>query len=127
MAGTQTGKGFGKGKPAAQAAGGTPAAGTRNYDDHYADVTQMQRADGRTSKYIKFVKDINDPATGLFIPKGTIFDFETFQDIYDRTEQPSEKMLEWLNGRQAPFTTATGAVLTGIGQVKRPFKPAAQG
>lgn len=131
----QTTKGFagrskaGAAAPAAAAAPAQPAgavatgAATGKYEDHYADVTQMDKADGRTSKYVKFVKDIQDPATGLFIPKGTIFDFETFQDIYDRTPNPSEKMLNWLNERQKPFVTATGATLTGIGQIKKPFKP----
>ncbi len=124
MATPQT-KGFGArtAKPAATAAGTTDTAAAANkYEDHYADVMKMEKADGRVSSYIKFAKDIQDPATGLFIPKGTIFDFETFQDIYDRTANPSEKMLNWLNERQKPFTTGTGAVLTGIGQVKRPFK-----
>lgn len=122
MAATQQTKGFAGRKPAAPQAAPAEQAQTRTYEDHYADVTQMQRADGRISKYVKFVRDIEDPATGLFIPKGTIFDFETFQDIYDRTANPSEKMLNWLNERQKPFTTGTGNVLTGIGQIKKPFK-----
>lgn len=125
MATPQATKGFGS---KASAASKAPAVsvqkseGTSKYEDHYADVTQMQKADGRISKYVKFVKDISDPATGLFIPKGTIFDFETFEDIYNRTPNPSEKMLNWLNERQAPFVTQTGATLTGIGQIKRPYK-----
>lgn len=124
---TQTTKGgFGARKPAAPAA--APAAevqtgATKSYDDHWGDVVDMVSADGRKSKYIKFSKDISDPATGLFIPKGFIVDFETYQDIYDRTPNPTEKMLNWLNERQKPFTTPKGAVLTSFGQIKKPFKP----
>lgn len=93
-------------------------------EDHYADVTEMETTkDGKTttSKFVKFVQDVSDGE--LFIPKGTIFTFETYEDIHARTPNPSDKMLAWLNKRITPFTTPKGAKLTGFGMIKRPYKP----
>lgn len=89
--------------------------------DHLADVTEMETSDGKKSKFVKFVQDVTGD-NGLFIPKGTIFTFDTYSDIYERVEKPSEKMLKWLNGRTSPFTTAKGTILTGYGIIKKPYK-----
>lgn len=90
-------------------------------EDHYADVTEMETPEGKKSKFVKFVQDVTGD-NGLFIPKGTIFTFDTYSDIYERVEKPSEKMLKWLNGRTAPYTTPKGVILTGFGIIKKPYK-----
>lgn len=90
-------------------------------EDHYADVTEMVTAEGKKSKFIKFVQDVNDG--NMHIPKGTIFTFDTYTDIYERVASPSAKMLKWLDQRAAPFTTNKGATLTGYGIIKKPYKP----
>lgn len=91
-------------------------------EDHYADVTEMVSPKGAKSKYVKFVQDVSGD-NGLYIPKGTIFAFETFDEIYNRVPNPSQKMLDWLTARTTPHTTEKGAVLTGFGQIKKPFTP----
>lgn len=119
MASTQS-RGFGQKAKAPPSSANEPAK--KDYSDIYADVAQSERPNGKTSKYIKFGKDVGNPETGLFIPKGTIFDFETFDDIYERTQNPSEDMLNWLNKQKTPYTTEKGVVITKLGQIKAPFK-----
>lgn len=116
---------FGQKNAAKEAAKTAPQTNAGPPADHYADVTEMVNSEGKKSKFVKFVQDVSDPATGLNIPKGTIFTFDTYTDIYERVANPSQKMLDWLTSRTEPFTTTKGAVLTGFGIIKKPFNPKA--
>lgn len=116
---------FGQKNAAKEAAkNSTPQTNAGPPADHYADVTEMVSAEGKKSKFVKFVQDVNGD-NGLYIPKGTIFTFDTYSDIYERVANPSQKMLDWLTSRTEPFTTTKGAVLTGFGIIKKPFNPKA--